>query len=187
MRKIVQLIIMFIFIIGIMNYYTCQKDKSSITNSNIHDQDYSFIVDTLSQVIEINDPNSSLYGVIIEIPENTFSESIEIVIKNVINPVPLNDPNLVFVGPVINISPTKTVNLNKAIQITFPIINQNLSNILVGAYYDENSEIWELIPQTNLDVSGKKITISINHLSIFGPLGWGLPNELIQLLLQNKK
>lgn len=151
-------------------------DDSSDDDSSDDFDPVSAVIGPDGGIIEVTDPYSPIYGLKIEVPSGALTEEREIsatVVDEPKNEVPYSSA----LFPQVDFGPDGAV-FEKPIRITYLITPEMLQNLGVSSvdelkdflnvyYWDEVSQVWNLLNIVDIDLLNNTITFETNHFTIF--------------------
>lgn len=119
-------------------------------------------VDVNGGVIEVTDPNSTIFGTKIEVPENTLSEAVSFAISEAESIQPPNDYENVSRAIKVDL----TGDLNGFVIVSVPLISiLSEDDMLIAISFDEQTSQWNEIPILNIDYLNNRVMFLTNHFS----------------------
>ena len=116
-------------------------------------------------VVNVTDPESSLAGARIDIPEGTVTEDTIFTISKVADPPDLPNPeDIAEAGPTANVEATNELVGFVAVTIPCPAVT-NITQIMKAYHYNEGTSEWEETPIVFSNAETGTVTILTDHLS----------------------
>lgn len=139
------------------------------------DSDHTASIGTGGGTLEVQDPDSPLNGIAVEIPAEALEESKNITISLLNKQLSIPD-NYLTIREHVNFGPDETsFNQPVTLTLTYPdqdndgiVDGTNFSEIYLGAWYhNETTQEWEKLIIENHDTEENTIQIKVNHFSIY--------------------